>query len=66
MTEAPKFHTCAEVAEMLQCSPRTIERIAARDASFPATRLSGRLRRVERAALGRWLVARTQRKRSSP
>ncbi len=67
-TEGPtkSYLTAREVSELLQVAERTVQRLAARDSSFPATRVGPKLLRVERAALERWLAARTQRKRSSP
>ena len=62
------FLTMAEVADMLKVSVATVSRWCAQDASFPATRLPGRLVRIEAAAFDRWLRARgrTQGQRESP
>jgi len=50
-----KFLTPKQVAEMLRVSEATVSRWAAQDATFPATRLPGRLVRIEEQALHRWL-----------
>jgi excisionase family DNA binding protein len=55
----PKWLISSDVAELLQISSRTVQRIALSDASMPVTRL-GRLVRFERQALRRWLERRTQ------
>ena len=47
--------TFAQVADLLQVTPGTVSKWSLQDASFPATRLPGRVLRVERAALDRWL-----------
>src|SRR5262249_13526292 len=49
------FLTPKQVADMLVVSEATVSRWAAQDASFPATRLPGRLVRIEEQALHRWL-----------
>ena len=49
------FLTPKQVAEMLRVSEATVSRWAAQDATFPATRLLGRLVRIEEQALYRWL-----------
>ena len=59
-TPAP-YLTAIQVAELLQVSPKTVYRIAATDAAFPALRLvRGGSLRVHHAQLQRWLDARTQ------
>src|SRR5215469_2820452 len=49
------FLTPKQVAGMLRVSEATVSRWAAQDATFPATRLPGRLVRIEEQALQRWL-----------
>src|SRR5215470_2589567 len=49
------FLTLKQVAGMLRVSEATVSRWAAQDATFPATRLPGRLVRIEEQALHRWL-----------
>jgi len=56
------FLTPKQVAEMLHVSEATVSRWAAQDATFPATRLPGRLVRIEETALMRWLGRKTSRK----
>jgi len=56
------FLTPKQVAEMLHVSEATVSRWAAQDATFPATRLPGRLVRIEEKALVRWLGRKTSRK----
>ena len=57
-----RFLTPKQVAEMLRVSEATVSRWAAQDATFPATRLPGRLVRIEEKALVRWLGRKTSRK----
>jgi len=54
-----EYFTTAQVAELLQVSPRTVERWAADDAAMPVLRV-GRTVRFPRAALELWLQRRTQ------
>src|SRR5215471_9397803 len=49
------FLTPKQVAGMLRVSEATVSRWAAQDATFPATRLPGRLVRIEEQAFQRWL-----------
>ena len=49
------FLSPKQVAEMLHVSEATVSRWAAQDATFPVTRLPGRLVRIEEKALMRWL-----------
>jgi excisionase family DNA binding protein len=49
------FLSPKQVADMLGVSKATVSRWAAQDATFPATRLPGRLVRIEEQALHRWL-----------
>src|SRR5262245_7159174 len=49
------YLTPKQVAGMLRVSEATVSRWAAQDATFPATRLPGRLVRIEEQALHRWL-----------
>ena len=49
------FLTPKQVAKMLHVSEATVSRWAAQDATFPVTRLPGRLVRIEQQALYRWL-----------
>jgi excisionase family DNA binding protein len=49
---------------MLRVSEATVSRWAAQDATFPATRLPGRLVRIEEQALYRWLRRKAGRKAS--
>ena len=58
------FLTPKQVAEMLRVSEATVSRWAAQDATFPATRLPGRLVRIEEQALYRWLRRKAGRKAS--
>src|SRR5215831_7878802 len=53
--ERVTFLTPKQVAGMLGVSKATVSRWAAQDATFPATRLPGRLVRIEEQALHRWL-----------
>ena len=57
-----RFYTPKQVAEMLRVSEATVSRWAAQDATFPATRLPGRLVRIEEGALMRWIGRKTSRK----
>ena len=54
-TATPQYLTAEQVGELLQVSPRTVQRWALEDASMPATRL-GRVVRFEREPLLRWLA----------
>ena len=56
------FLTPKQVAEMLRVSEATVSRWAAQDATFPATRLPGRLVRIEEQALHQWLRRKQRRK----
>jgi len=56
------FLTPKQVAEMLHVSEATVSRWAGQDATFPATRLPGRLVRIEEGALMRWIGRKTSRK----
>jgi excisionase family DNA binding protein len=58
------FLTPKQVAGMLRVSEATVSRWAAQDATFPATRLPGRLVRIEQQALQRWLRRKSGRKAS--
>jgi excisionase family DNA binding protein len=58
------FLTPAQVAEMLQISPKTVSRWALEDPSMPVTRM-GRTVRFEVEALERWLRAHGRRKAGS-
>ena len=49
------YLTFAQVADLLQVTPGTVSSWSLRDATFPVTRLPGRVMRVERRALDRWL-----------
>jgi len=55
-----RYLTPAQVAELLQVSPRTISRWALQDASMPCIRLPGRVVRFEEGALLRWLERKRQ------
>lgn len=62
-TAAPhQYLTVVEVAELLRVSVKTIYRLAATDASMPATRVGSSVR-FRADHLDRWLAARTQRSR---
>ena len=61
-TGAPQYLTPAQVATMMQVSEKTVYRIAATDASMPATRF-GKAVRFRADLLDRWLTAHTQRSR---
>jgi excisionase family DNA binding protein len=52
----PAFLTPEEVAGLLRVHPRTVLRLAQQDASMPATRISARVIRFEKAPLLRWLA----------
>jgi excisionase family DNA binding protein len=54
------YLTPAQVAEMLQVSPKTITRWALQDASMPCVRLPGTVVRFEEGALLRWLERKRQ------
>ena len=58
------FLSPKQVADMLGVSKATVSRWAAQDATFPATRLPGRLVRIEEQALHRWLRRKAGRKAS--
>ena len=58
------FLSPKQVADMLGVSKATVSRWAAQDATFPATRLPGRLVRIEEQALCRWLRRKAGRKAS--
>jgi len=60
----PQYLTAEQVGELLQVSPRTVQRWALEDASMPATRL-GRTVRFPRAELERWIERSTQGSRKS-
>ena len=62
--ERVTFLTPKQVAGMLRVSEATVSRWAAQDATFPATRLPGRLVRIEEQALYRWLRRKAGRKAS--
>jgi excisionase family DNA binding protein len=53
---SPPYLTPQDVADLLKVNARTVLRLAATDASFPAVRVSPKVIRVERAALERWLA----------
>ena len=53
------YLTAEQVGELLQVSPRTVQRWALEDASMPALRL-GRTVRFPRAELERWFARSTQ------
>lgn len=55
ITETPHSYTKAEVARLLRCSTRTVER-RVRDGKIPVIDLGGRLPRFPKAAIDR-LVA---------
>jgi excisionase family DNA binding protein len=55
----PQYLTAEQVGELLQVSPRTVQRWALEDASMPALRL-GRTVRFPRAELERWFARTTQ------
>ena len=59
---AAPYLTPEQVAELLQISVKTVYRMAATDASMPATHV-GRAVRFQADALARWLAQRTQRSR---
>ena len=63
-TATPQYLTAEQVGELLQVSPRTVQRWALEDASMPATRL-GRTVRFPRAELERWIERSTQGSRKS-
>jgi len=52
------YLTFAQVADLLQVTPGMVSKWGLEDASFPVTRLPGRVMRVERRALDRWLARR--------
>ena len=49
------FLSPKQIADMLGVSKATVSRWAAQDATFPVTKLPGRLVRIEEQALHRWL-----------
>ena len=49
------YLTFAQVAEILQVSPKTVAQWSREQPTFPVTRLPGRVLRIEQAALDRWL-----------
>jgi excisionase family DNA binding protein len=55
MLNGPAYLTSTQVGDLLQVSPRTVERWALEDVTMPVTRL-GRLLRFERTALEAWLA----------
>jgi excisionase family DNA binding protein len=57
--ELAVYFTAEQVAALLQCSPKTIYRLAKLDATLPAIRVGGLLR-FPRLKLEQWLAARTQ------
>jgi excisionase family DNA binding protein len=61
---ATSYLTAEQVGELLQVSPRTVQRWALEDASMPVLRL-GRTVRFPRADLERWIERSTQRSRKS-
>jgi excisionase family DNA binding protein len=63
-TATPPYLTAEQVGELLQVSPRTVQRWALEDASMPALRL-GRTVRFPRAELERWFERSTQGSRKS-
>jgi len=60
----PVFLTVADVAALLQISPKSVSRWALQDSSMPALR-RGRVLRFERQSLLDWLRAQTQGRRKS-
>lgn len=56
---APPYLTADEVATLLRLSAKSVYRLIAKDASFPATRIGGAVR-VRSDRLDRWLADRTQ------
>ena len=63
-TATPQYLTAEQVGELLQVSPRTVQRWALEDASMPVLRL-GRTVRFPRADLERWFERSTQGSRKS-
>jgi excisionase family DNA binding protein len=63
-TATPEYLTAEQVGELLQVSPRTVQRWALEDASMPTLRLGGTVR-FPRADLERWIERSTQRSRKS-
>ena len=63
-TATPQYLTAEQVGELLQISPRTVQRWALEDASMPVLRL-GRTVRFPRVELDRWIERSTQRSRKS-
>jgi excisionase family DNA binding protein len=58
-TATPQYLTAEQVGELLQVSPRTVQRWALEDASMPTLRL-GRTVRFPRAEFEQWLERSTQ------
>jgi excisionase family DNA binding protein len=63
-TATPQYLTAEQVGELLQVSPRTVQRWALEDISMPVLRL-GRTVRFPRIELERWIERSTQRSRKS-
>ena len=53
----PEYLTAAQVGNMLQISPKSVYRLAAKDPTFPQLRLMGSIR-FPRERLARWLKSR--------
>jgi excisionase family DNA binding protein len=63
-TATPQYLTAEQVGELLQVSPRTVQRWVLEDASMPVLRL-GRTVRFPQAELERWFKRSTQGSRKS-
>ena len=55
------FLSPKQIADMLGVSKATVSRWASQDATFPVTKLPGRLIRVEKVAFHRWLRRKSRR-----
>ncbi len=55
------FLSPKQIADILGVSKATVSRWVAQDASFPATKLPGRLVRIEEEAFYRWLRRKSRR-----